>query len=191
MLSLAHALRSDNSVQELGRYIRKHAVDGDGLIDAGDYLCRLGLAVGSRLHLMNIVLMVSTTNVPLQSERCWRLGLIVNELLTNAARHACSSRREGRIRIELTHEDSIVHCAVSDDVSEMTGERPVRGLSTANDLANSLSGRIGHWFDDKGDSFVVTFPFTDRERQANKSARRSLARSARFLSQGGDSRTIG
>ena len=44
---------------------------------------------------------VSAGGVPLESERCWRLGLIVNELVANAARYGCFSRQQGGVKIEL------------------------------------------------------------------------------------------
>ena len=104
--------------------------------------------------------------MPLETERCWLLGLVAKDLVTNAVRHACLfGTGEGKISIELTWEGSFVHCAVSDNGTGMARARPVRGLRIAHNLARSLGGRIGHWFDDDGTSFVVTFPFTERELQ--------------------------
>jgi two-component sensor histidine kinase len=141
--------------------------DRDKLVDAAGYLRNLNWAVNSsRLHPMKIYQITTTDTMPLETERCWLLGLVVKDLVTNAVRHACLfGTREGKISIELTWEGSFVHCAVSDNGTGMARARPVRGLTIAHNLARSLGGRIGHWFDDEGTSFVVTFPFTERELQ--------------------------
>ena len=118
---------------------------------------------------MKIYLIISAATLPLETERCWLLGLLAKELVTNAVRHACFfGTREGKISIELTWEGSFVHCAVSDNGPGMARARPVRDFRIAHNLARSLGGRIGHWFDDEGTSFVVTFPFTERELQEVK-----------------------
>ena len=141
--------------------------DRDKLVDAAGYLRNLNWAVNSsRLHPMKIYQITTAGIMPLETERCWLLGLVAKDLVTNAVRHACLfGTGEGKISIELTWEGSFVHCAVSDNGTGMARARPVRGLRIAHNLARSLGGRIGHWFDDDGTSFVVTFPFTERELQ--------------------------
>ncbi|MBR1212799.1 ATP-binding protein [Bradyrhizobium sp. JYMT SZCCT0180] len=141
--------------------------DRDKLVDAAEYLCNIGWAVNlSRLHRMKIYLIISADTLPLEAERCWLLGLLTKELVTNAVRHACFfGPREGKISIELTWEGSFVHCAVSDNGPGTARARPARDFRIAHSFARSLGGRIGHWFDDQGTSFVVTFPFTERELQ--------------------------
>ena len=72
--------------------------DRDKVVDATEYLGKLGFAIGrSRLERMKIVLVFAADYLLLESERCWRLGLAVNELLTNSARHACFDTRDGEI----------------------------------------------------------------------------------------------
>ena len=141
--------------------------DRDQLVDAAEYLCNIGWAANpSRVHRMKIYLIISAATLPLETERCWLLGLLAKELVTNAVRHACFfGTREGKISIELTWEGSLIHCAVSDNGSGMARASPVRDFRIAHNLARRLGGRIGHWFDDEGTSFVVTFPFTERELQ--------------------------
>jgi two-component sensor histidine kinase len=151
-------------VPAFSRHAGKYLMDRDRLVDAGEYLSRFGLTARSRLDA--IIVMVPDGNVLLEPKRCRHLGLIVDELVTAAVGQPCLDDQEGKVWIELTFERRFVHCAVSDNNSVMTRQTPVR----AHDLAGGLSGRIGHWFDDQGTSFVVSFPFTNREQQANKSA---------------------
>jgi two-component sensor histidine kinase len=46
-------------------------------------------------------------------ERCWRLGLIVSELITNAERHAFRNAG-GCIRVKLLPSQSFAECRVTD-----------------------------------------------------------------------------
>ena len=58
--------------------------DRETLIDAAAYARKLGFAMSrSLLSRMNIRLACLADTLPLTSERCWRLGLIVHELVTN------------------------------------------------------------------------------------------------------------
>ena len=52
----------------------------------------------------------------LTSEQCWHVGLIVFELVTNAANHAFSGKG-GNIQIECVAESNRVLCSVGDDGS--------------------------------------------------------------------------
>src|SRR3981189_2202246 len=58
-------------------------------IDAAAYLRRLCWAISrSKLERNGIELRFVERTFRMNSERCWRLGLIVSELITNAERHA-------------------------------------------------------------------------------------------------------
>src|SRR5580693_4354813 len=57
----------------------------DTRVDAAAYLRQLCLSIsGSILDQKKIKLMLSADQLWLQAEPCWRLGLIVHELITNA-----------------------------------------------------------------------------------------------------------
>jgi hypothetical protein len=66
---------------------------GDALVDAAQYLRQLCLATTrSRLEPIGVHLSFQADTLPLEPERCWRLGMAVHELLTNSARQ-CVLRR--------------------------------------------------------------------------------------------------
>jgi hypothetical protein len=66
------------------------APEGDSLVDAVQYLRSLCLAITRyRLEPIGVHLSFQADILPLEAERCWRLGMAVHELVTNAARHAC------------------------------------------------------------------------------------------------------
>ena len=61
----------------------------DTLIDASGYLRELCLLISrSKLEPRKIMLVLAAEPLRLDSDRCWRLGMIVPELINNAARHA-------------------------------------------------------------------------------------------------------
>lgn len=141
---------------------------GKALIDAATNIRKLGCTLRRwLLHRMNIRFAVATDSLPLQSERCWRLGLIVHELVTNASRHACFDARSGEIRIKLSRIGAVVNCVVLDNGSRSARDVSGRELRISSELAKELGGRIEHGFGAEFTSVVLSFPLTERERQAN------------------------
>ena len=87
--------------------------DDDGLIDAAQHVRKLGRVISrGRLKRMGINLVFAADKLPIEAERCWRLALVVHELVTNAARHASFDGRYGEIRIELERAGVFVNCRV-------------------------------------------------------------------------------
>ena len=71
------------------------------LIDAAAYLRKLCVAISrSQLEPRKINLVLAPQPLRLEAERCWRIGLIVYELVINAAWHAFP-RGDGEVRLEL------------------------------------------------------------------------------------------
>jgi two-component sensor histidine kinase len=130
------------------------------LTDASPYLQQLCYAISrSKLEPNGIELIFVSLPFRLSSERCWRLGLIVSELVTNAARHAFKDRR-GTIRVEIEPSSCFVQCSVADDGGADVDTRPGRGLKIVRALAQSLGGTIDHHFRPEGTVAVLTFPLS-------------------------------
>ncbi|MBR1236985.1 sensor histidine kinase [Bradyrhizobium sp. AUGA SZCCT0182] len=140
---------------------------GKALIDAATYIRMMGSAMRrSLLDRMNIRLALATESLPLEPERCRRLGLIVHGLVTNAAKHACFDARSGEITVKLTRIGTLVNCVILDNGSRSARGAEGRGLRISNDLAKGLGGRVEHGSGDEFTSVVVSFPLTEREWQA-------------------------
>jgi two-component sensor histidine kinase len=156
---------------------------GKALIDAATYIRMMGCAMRrSLLDRMNIRLALVTESLPLQPERCRRIGLIVHGLVTDAARNACFEERNGEITIKLTRTGGLVNCVVLDNGSRSARGTAGCGLRISNDLANGLAGRVERGFGTDFTSIVLSFPLTERERQANRAiAKRRIIRSPRRL----------
>jgi two-component sensor histidine kinase len=173
--------------EELGNVVDLLSIltipDHDALVDAGEQLRKLGLAMSRcRLDRMNIRLVLSAETLPLEPERGWRLALAAYELVTNAARHACFDSRDGQIKITLMRAGSWVNCRVADNGSGLGRIKLGRGLRIVGALANSLGGRIDRTSGAAWNSFSLDFPLTQGEQRANRVVAARRPRTGRRLS---------
>src|ERR1700736_3062363 len=128
------------------------------LVDAGAYLRQLCRAISrSRLDVKSIELVLVDRPLRMNSDRCWRLGMIVSELITNAARHAFRESG-GVIRVDLRSSQSFVECRVTDNGTAGANIRPEHGLGIVEALAKGLDGKIDQHFGPQGATTVVIFP---------------------------------
>ena len=129
-----------------------------GCIDGAEYIRRLCRAISrSRLDSKGIELRLVERPFQINSERCWRLGLIVSELVTNAERHAFGNGGS-LIRVELLPSTSVVECRVTDNGASKMNIYPGRGLKIVEALARSLGGAIDQTFGPQGAAAVLIFP---------------------------------
>ncbi|WFU23002.1 sensor histidine kinase [Bradyrhizobium sp. CB1717] len=155
---------------------------GEALHDAATYIRKLGCAMRqSLLDRMGIRLAFATESLPLQSERCWRLGLIVHDLIVSAAKHAYFDARAGEIKVKLTRIGTVVNCVVLDNGSRLARAAPGRERQISSDLARGLGGRIEHGLAAEFTSVVLSFHLSERERQASWSMATRRMRSQRPL----------
>ena len=132
--------------------------EADRVIDAATYLRQLCLSISrSKLDRLEIHLVLAACPLLLRSDRCWRLGMIVYELITNAARHAFSEGRR-EIRVELLRGGSHVICKVQDNGSPPRSIVPGRGLKIVHELAKALNGNLEHKVGSKGSISLLAFP---------------------------------
>ncbi|HEX4407142.1 MAG TPA: sensor histidine kinase [Xanthobacteraceae bacterium] len=127
-------------------------------IDAAAYLRKLCKAIGrSTLDARQIELVFVDRPFQMESTRCWRLGLIVSELITNAARHAFK-HSGGVIRVEIVPLSSYIKCRVVDNGNADAVARPGRGLRIIHALTDSLGGTFDQHFGLQGTTATLTFP---------------------------------
>jgi two-component sensor histidine kinase len=136
--------------------------DYDTLIDASIYLRQLCHALlSSQLSWQGIELTVDAPPLQLHSVQCWRMGLIVAELVTNSARHAFSGNG-GSIRVELASWAAAVECCVEDNGRALQDIRPGRGLRIVAALSETLGGSMDHRFGPQGTRSTLTFPLVEQ-----------------------------
>ena len=128
-------------------------------IDAAQYLRQLCLSLSrSKLESNNVRLVLAVRPLSMPSDRCWRLGLIVYELVTNSARHAFNGK-EGEVWVELWPAGRFVECRVSDNGMSREGIKHGRGLTIVQQLVRCLDGRLEQSFGPQGSSSILVFPF--------------------------------
>jgi two-component sensor histidine kinase len=144
-----------------------HMPEQGRLTDAARYLQQLCLSITKyRLDRLAIRVLFSADDLRLEGERCWKLGLIVSELLTNVAQHAQFDVRHPELRVELMLAGHVVKCRVSDNGSAPEPIRRGRGLAIIGELASSLGGRVHTSCAADGSSFLLAFPLTETEQLA-------------------------
>jgi two-component sensor histidine kinase len=149
--------------QLLHHYAQLHRTllppDAGDLVNAEGYLGSLCRSISrSKLDHMNIDLVLAARPLLLESLRCWRLGMIVNELITNAARHAFAGG-PGEIRVELVRTGAFVRCTVSDNGSARANIQPGRGSRIVEQLVKELKGISERKFGFAGTTVTVIFPY--------------------------------
>jgi two-component sensor histidine kinase len=150
-------------VEKLHDYARVHRAlqipsDND-CIDASAYLRELcGSISRSKLENRNIELVLVDRSFRMSSERCWLLGMIIAELIANAARHAFD-QNGGTIRIECRSFGDFVECRVSDNGSASTPDvRPGSGLRIIDALAQKLDAEFQFNLGEVGSEALIILP---------------------------------
>jgi two-component sensor histidine kinase len=167
-----------------------HMPDQGRLTDAARYLHLCFAMTKYRLDCLAIRVLFSADDLRLEGERCWKLGLIVSELLTNVARHVRFDSRHPELRVRLMLAGNVVKCGVSDNGSAPESIRHGRGLTIVRELASSLGGRVHTSCASEGYSFLLTFPLTEAEQCAAGAThdvlkRRKMGRPRRLTCTGG------
>jgi two-component sensor histidine kinase len=163
-------------MEQLHNYARVHhalqmpASNDD--VDTAAYLRELCRSISrSKLEQRNIELVLVERPFRMSSERCWMLGMIVSELVTNAVRHAFD-RRGGIIRIECRGHPGLIECRVSDNGSASTADvRPGSGLKIIDALAQDLGADFQFNLGEDGSESILMIPI-ERDRCETRPARR-------------------
>jgi len=156
-VALAHIIELLSHYAELHRALQMP--DNDTHIDAAAYLENLCQSISrSKLDGMKIDLVLTASPLRLPSEGCWRLGMIVYELVTNAARHAFGNGK-GEIRVEIARARRSVECRVTDNGSAPAIVQRGRELRIVDELVKGLDGRIYQKFGHTGSRSILTFPY--------------------------------
>ena len=100
----------------------------------------------------------------LRADRLVPLGLILNELLTNAVKYAARGRQDASIKVRLAYqnESTEAELTVSDDGPGIKQERDgSMGLRLVRTLAGQISGRLHIDSSPQGTTIKLTFPIIE------------------------------
>jgi len=132
-------------------------------IDFGDYLRKLSadLLASYRLEPDTVSLKLDLENVYLDVSVAIPCGLIINELLSNALKHAFPQGRKGEVNIRLRVEEEIIALTVSDNGAGFPEGIDFRnteslGLQLVTALVMQLGGEI-ELKRENGTTFTISF----------------------------------
>lgn len=147
LVSLAAARSGNDDVKTallgvaelLHRYADVHRAlqvpEYDIVLEAEMYLRQLCFSISrSYLDHRKIKLVLATEPLRLRADRCWRLGMIVYELIINSARHAFFNDA-AEIRVDLSHNGAFAKCSITDNGSTAPTVRPGHGLKIIDELS--------------------------------------------------------
>lgn len=101
------------------------------------------LAGAHDADLRGIVIEASLDPVEVSIEHAIPAGLVLNELLTNAFKHAFPSGRRGRVEVSLSRADSSVRLVVRDDGIGLGEVDPPHAASFGLDLVYTFAEQLG------------------------------------------------
>jgi two-component sensor histidine kinase len=87
----------------------------EGMIDMSEYLPKLCHSLKEALMSPDVVLTASAERVNLPPDKALPIGLIVNELVTNAVKYAYEEGQNGQVRVDLSTANGCIRLIVRDD----------------------------------------------------------------------------
>ncbi|MFZ5427030.1 MAG: sensor histidine kinase [Thermodesulfobacteriota bacterium] len=120
------------------------------------------LAEGCR-HRCRVHLTIDAAGASLALEQAVPFGLLVNELATNAVKHAFAGRDAGTLAVTVRQADGMTTLTVSDDgvgmpVDRDPGKPPTLGMELIEALSGQLGGSMAYGTGPGGTSFTLSFP---------------------------------
>ncbi len=112
---------------------------------------------GSILAPLGLHCEVSVGKTPMCADECELLGLVVSELVVNAAKHAFSERVSGCVRIEIFEKESLWYCIVSDNGTGIRGKCTGSGSQIVDSLVSALGGQLIRNSGSEGTVIAITF----------------------------------
>lgn len=140
-----------------------YRADDVGRVDFAQYLSRLATELLRTYAGENgRITMATASNLPdLEIDRAVPLGLLVNELVTNALKHAFAGDRKGRVSVDVSRQSGVAILTVKDDGVGFQGRRDDPAQSIGLEIIDALSrqlGGVGRFRQDAGTEFTLEFP---------------------------------
>jgi two-component sensor histidine kinase len=167
-LTIRHAL--EGAVARLHVLAQSHdhlrMNKGDHLIDLQEYLRALCWRIGEALRgLRPIAIQVTVAPTLAPAQTATRLGLIVNELVTNALKHAFPDDRAGTISVTLSQSAAGITLVVQDDgigcMEAMEERSGALGSRLVRLLVQQLGGEVKREAADGGCRVKIVCPCRD------------------------------
>jgi two-component sensor histidine kinase len=124
---------------------RLRRADKAAVVDIGRFITELCDDLRAALHgLRPVALKVQAESCLLPQEQAVAVGLITNELLTNALKYAFPDDRSGTVTVRFARQGDRFELVVADDGIGVSSEAPSRGSSGLGQrLVRSLAAQLG------------------------------------------------
>jgi len=130
----------------------------DHKVDSAGHLRELCKSISrAKLQHKGIELVFVECALDLSASRCWRLGMIVSELIANASRHGFRDR-SGKIQVKILNRGTSVECTVTDNGCGSANMKPGQGIEIIRSLVRGLHGTIDHRSGSMGTQAILSFP---------------------------------
>jgi two-component sensor histidine kinase len=142
---------------------RAHLAPLGEVTDLSQYLERLcHTVVRSKLEERGVALRLIANSIALPSQACWKIGLIVSELITNSLRHGASNSGS-LITVELRVCANRLDCAVRDNgCGGLSHSAPGHGSRIIEGIAKELGARLNRSFARSGSCVVLSIELGTR-----------------------------
>jgi two-component sensor histidine kinase len=132
-----------------------------GPVAIGEYVKNLSTCLSEAvLEPMGVTCEAVADEGSMPAVQAERLGLVLCELVINAAKHGFPNKRTGIVRIEVARHDHGWCCTVTDSGGEVPDALPASGLGTQilEALVRRLNGRMIVQSTDEGATVTLRFP---------------------------------
>jgi len=167
-------------IQSMSRiYQQLYGTPGIGHVDLKRYIGDIArrLFDAYSIHPDRVTLALELDDAELDLKRAVPLGLILNELVSNALKYAFPGERRGILRIALERSDGVIALSVADDgVGMHAGESPGRLKGLGTQLVGLLAQQIGGGITitgERGTEARVCFPAESEKSAAGLTANRA------------------
>jgi two-component system, sensor histidine kinase PdtaS len=146
---------------------RLERADGDAVVDAREFVSALCDDLKAALvELRPINLVVEAQSHRLRQDRAVPMGLVINELLTNALKYAFPGDRPGTVRVTFERQGDEFLLTIADNGVGMAFDGEPRGSGLGQRLVRSMVAQLGGTFAIEPDSgaggTVATVRFPSR-----------------------------
>ena len=157
-LALSGVLQRIYDIAAVQRALR---VPPERSIDCAKYLAELCRSISAtKLQYRGIELEFLQSRLRLYSLDCWRIGMIVSELINNAARHAFGEVG-GKIRVAITEGKCRMELSVADNGCGLSDVSEGHGTRIVSHLAGLMGGTIDYRSAPGGTIARLSFPLAE------------------------------
>jgi two-component sensor histidine kinase len=129
------------------------------LIDMSEYLPKLCDSLKEALMSPEVVLTAAAERVNLPPDKALPIGLIVNELVTNAVKYAYGEGQNGHVLVDLSSADGRIRLVVRDDGRGYPADAEAGlGSRLVTTLAAQLGG-VATWEGPEGGGTITRIEF--------------------------------